>query len=85
MTSETVVLKVAMSCKGCVGAVQRAIGKLDGVENYDINLEEQKVTIKGNVKPDVVLDRIAKTGKATSFWTEEKTETIAPEAAVAVV
>lgn len=56
-----------------------------GVENYDINLEEQKVTIKGNVKPDVVLDRIAKTGKATSFWTDEKTETVAPEAAVAVV
>jgi copper chaperone CopZ len=27
---QTVVLKVAMTCGGCVGAVKRAIGKLDG-------------------------------------------------------
>lgn len=27
---QTVVLKVGMSCKGCVGAVERAIAKMDG-------------------------------------------------------
>jgi len=39
-----------------------------GVDSYDIDLKEQKVTITGNVKPDDVLDRISRTGKATTFW-----------------
>jgi copper chaperone len=65
---QTVVLKVAMTCGGCVGAVKKAIAKLDGVDSYDIDLKEQKVTITGNVKPDDVLDRISRTGKATTFW-----------------
>ncbi|KAG0589571.1 hypothetical protein M758_1G028600 [Ceratodon purpureus] len=69
--AETTVLKVAMSCQGCVGAVKRAIGKLEGVESYDIDIKEQKVTVVGNLKPEVVLERVSKTGKATSFWSDE--------------
>ncbi|KAI4384079.1 hypothetical protein MLD38_009846 [Melastoma candidum] len=68
--SQTVVLKVGMSCNGCVGAVKRVLGKMEGVESFDVNLEEQKVTVKGNVQPDAVLQTVAKTGKATSFWEE---------------
>ncbi|KAL1557739.1 Cytosolic copper metallochaperone [Salvia divinorum] len=66
--SQTVELKVGMSCQGCVGAVKRVLGKLDGVESYDIDLEQQKVTVKGNVQPDVVFQTVSKTGKATAFW-----------------
>uniref|UniRef100_M1C5S7 Copper chaperone n=1 Tax=Solanum tuberosum TaxID=4113 RepID=M1C5S7_SOLTU len=62
--SQTVVLKVGMSCEGCVGAVKRVLGKMEGVETFDIDLKEQKVTVKGNVQPDAV----SKTGKPTSFW-----------------
>jgi copper chaperone len=87
--AETTVLKVAMSCQGCVGAVKRAIGKLEGVESYDIDIKEQKVTVVGNLKPEVVLDRVAKTGKATSFWSDESAakpvSTPAPAEAVAVL
>ncbi|KAL2653888.1 hypothetical protein R1flu_022016 [Riccia fluitans] len=70
--TETVVLKVGMSCEGCVGAVKRAIAKMDGVKSSDINLKEQKVTIVGNVKPDEVLERVSKTGKPTEFWPKDK-------------
>lgn len=28
---QTVVLKVGMSCQGCVGAVKRVLGKMDGL------------------------------------------------------
>ncbi|XP_009619825.1 copper transport protein ATX1 isoform X1 [Nicotiana tabacum] len=77
--SQTVVLKVGMSCQGCVGAVKRVLGKMEGVENFDIDLKEQKVTVKGNVQPEAVLQTVSKTGKPTSFWeageraqTEEK-------------
>ncbi|OIV98827.1 hypothetical protein TanjilG_08483 [Lupinus angustifolius] len=71
MTSQTVVLKVGMSCQGCSGAVNRVLGKLEGVESYDIDLKEQKVTVKGNVEPETVLQAVAKTGKKTAFWEEE--------------
>ncbi|KAG0492067.1 hypothetical protein HPP92_005465 [Vanilla planifolia] len=60
--AETITLKVGMSCEGCVGAVKR----------------EQKVTVKGNVNPEAVLQTVSKTGKKTSFWPEAK------EAGVAV-
>ncbi|KAK7275590.1 hypothetical protein RIF29_16709 [Crotalaria pallida] len=71
MSSQTVVLKVAMSCQGCAGAVNRALGKLEGVESFDIDLKEQKVTVKGSVEPETVLQTVSKTGKKTALWEEE--------------
>ncbi|XP_038992178.1 copper transport protein ATX1-like [Hibiscus syriacus] len=65
---QTVVLKVGMSCEGCVGAVKRVLGKMQGVESYEVDLKEQKVTVKGNVQPDVVLQTVSKTGKKTTLW-----------------
>ena len=69
--SQTVVLKVGMSCQGCVGAVKRVLGKMQGVESYEVDLKEQKVTVKGNVQPDAVLQTVSKTGKKTAFWEAE--------------
>ncbi|XP_074587117.1 copper transport protein ATX1-like [Curcuma longa] len=68
--SQTVVLKVGMSCEGCVGAVKRVLTKMEGVESFDVDLKEQKVTVKGDVKPEAVLQTVSKTGKKTSFWEE---------------
>ncbi|OVA05968.1 Heavy metal-associated domain [Macleaya cordata] len=51
----TVVLKVGMSCEGCSGAVKRVLNKTEGVESYDIDMKEQKVTVKTNLSPDVIL------------------------------
>lgn len=41
------------------------------MESFDIDLKEQKVTVKGNVQPDAVLKTVSKTGKKTSFWEAE--------------
>ncbi|GMN52699.1 hypothetical protein TIFTF001_021845 [Ficus carica] len=60
-----------MSCQGCVGAVKRVLGKLEGVESYDIDIEQQKVTVKGNVPPETVLQTVSKTGKKTAYWEAE--------------
>ncbi|KAF7097721.1 hypothetical protein CFC21_099511 [Triticum aestivum] len=73
MASETVVLKVAMSCGGCSGAVKRVLTKMEGVESFDIDMEQQKVTVKGNVKPEDVFQTVSKTGKKTAFWEAEAT------------
>ncbi|PHT31555.1 Copper transport protein CCH [Capsicum baccatum] len=59
-----------MSCQGCVGAVNRVLGKMEGVESFDIDIKEQKVTVKGNVEPEAVFQTVSKTGKKTSFWEE---------------
>ncbi|XP_004249983.1 copper transport protein ATX1 [Solanum lycopersicum] len=76
--SQTVVLKVGMSCQGCVGAVNRVLGKMEGVESFDIDIKEQKVTVIGNVEPEAVFQTVSKTGKKTSYW-EEPAPASAPE------
>eukprot|EP00199_Chlamydomonas_sp_CCMP681_P008343 CAMPEP_0119108392 /NCGR_PEP_ID=MMETSP1180-20130426/14122_1 /TAXON_ID=3052 ORGANISM="Chlamydomonas cf sp, Strain CCMP681" /NCGR_SAMPLE_ID=MMETSP1180 /ASSEMBLY_ACC=CAM_ASM_000741 /LENGTH=66 /DNA_ID=CAMNT_0007093999 /DNA_START=81 /DNA_END=278 /DNA_ORIENTATION=- len=63
-----VVLRVDMMCEGCVGAVKRVLGKLEGVESFDVDLAAQKVTVKGNVTPEAVLEKVSKTGKKTELW-----------------
>ncbi|KAJ4835990.1 hypothetical protein Tsubulata_046538 [Turnera subulata] len=69
--STTVLLKVRMSCEGCAGAVRRVLDAMEGVESYDIDLKEQKVTVKGNLKPEAVLESVSKARKNTSFWEAE--------------
>lgn len=66
--STEVVLKVDMMCQGCVAAVKRVLGKMEGIESFDVNLDEQKVTVKGNVTAADVLEKVSKTGKKTEFW-----------------
>jgi copper chaperone len=48
-----------------------------GVDSFNVDLKEQKVTVIGNIKPDDVFQTVSKTGKKTSFWEaepEKKTE-----------
>jgi copper chaperone len=53
-----------------VGAVQRVLGKLQGVQSVDIDLEQNKVVVKTDSQLDAetVKSTVAKTGKATEFW-----------------
>ncbi|CAK9277826.1 unnamed protein product [Sphagnum jensenii] len=68
---KTVVLKVVMHCEGCASSVKRAVARIPGVTSYTIDFPAQKVTVIGNVKPDEVLRRVAKTGKHATFWPQE--------------
>ncbi|KAK1263866.1 hypothetical protein QJS04_geneDACA008439 [Acorus gramineus] len=81
--AQTVVLKVGMSCEGCVGAVKRVLNKMEGVESYDVDIKEQKVTVIGNVQPEAVLQTVSKTGKKTAFWEAEPETKEAPAEATA--
>ncbi|CAH9122110.1 unnamed protein product [Cuscuta epithymum] len=71
--TQTVNLKVTMSCGGCVGAVKRVLSKMEGVESFDIDDKQQKVTVKvkDNVTPEAVKTTVSKTGKKTEFWEEQ--------------
>ncbi|KAE8448968.1 hypothetical protein EG329_008764 [Mollisiaceae sp. DMI_Dod_QoI] len=56
---------VSMSCGGCSGAVNRVLGKLDGVKSYDVSLDTQTATVVAapELSYDTVLATIKKTGK----------------------
>ncbi|KAJ5761896.1 uncharacterized protein N7511_005278 [Penicillium nucicola] len=59
---------VTMTCGGCSGAVERVLKKLEGVKNFDVNLESQtaNVTAEPALSYDTVLATIKKTGKAVT-------------------
>lgn len=42
-------------------------------------MKEQKVTVKGNVQPEDVLQTVSKTGKKTAFWEAEAPAPAEPE------
>ena len=51
--------------------IHRTFVVSSGVESFDVDIKEQKVTVKGNVTPNAVLQTVSKTGKKTSFWEAE--------------
>ncbi|KAJ1024775.1 hypothetical protein NDA16_002815 [Ustilago loliicola] len=55
--------EVVMTCSGCSGAVSRVLSKLDGVDSFDVSLENQTVVVKGSAPYETVLEKIKKTGK----------------------
>ncbi|ROW10739.1 hypothetical protein VPNG_05082 [Cytospora leucostoma] len=63
--THTYKFNVSMSCTGCSGAIDRVLKRLDGVDSYEVSLENQTATVVA--KPDLayekVLQTIAKTGK----------------------
>ncbi|XP_066147079.1 uncharacterized protein Atox1 [Euwallacea fornicatus] len=59
---------VVMTCEGCSGAVEKVLNKhKDKIENFNINLKDQRVKVKTNLSPDEVLDIIKKTGKEIQY------------------
>jgi copper chaperone len=55
-----------MTCTGCSGAVTRILTKAaaGGVESFDVNLEEQRVTVTtSTLSQDQVMELIKKSGK----------------------
>ncbi|XP_076948582.1 heavy metal-associated isoprenylated plant protein 45-like [Bidens hawaiensis] len=58
---------VNMDCHGCERKIRRALQNLDGVENIEIDMDMQKVTVTGWVDQEKVLKKI-RTGKKADLW-----------------
>ncbi|RYP67462.1 hypothetical protein DL769_005750 [Monosporascus sp. CRB-8-3] len=65
MSEHTYKFNVTMSCGGCSGAINRVLGKLEGVKSYDVSLEKQEalVVAEPSLEYETVLRTIKKTGK----------------------
>ncbi|GAB4827192.1 hypothetical protein Ancab_034082 [Ancistrocladus abbreviatus] len=61
-------LKVLMDCTGCANKVRKALGRLQGVENVDIDMDMQKVTVTGWAKEKDVLKAVRKAGRRAEPW-----------------
>ena len=65
--TKVVEFKVGMTCGGCSGAVTRILGKIEGVENIDADIEAKlvKVTCGDAVENQVMLDALLKWSEAS--------------------
>ncbi|KAF5017092.1 hypothetical protein F66182_11030 [Fusarium sp. NRRL 66182] len=61
--THTYEFNVSMSCGGCSGAIDRVLKKLDGVDSYEVSLENQTAKVVTALPYETVLQKIAKTGK----------------------
>ena len=69
---EIIELKISgMHCAGCVGSVEGALRKVDGVEEAIVNLTLEKATISGFVDSENLLSAVEKTGYGAELLKSE--------------
>uniref|UniRef100_A0A5B7BH93 Putative heavy metal-associated isoprenylated plant protein 26-like n=1 Tax=Davidia involucrata TaxID=16924 RepID=A0A5B7BH93_DAVIN len=61
-------MRVHMDCPGCESKIKKALQKLDGVDDIDIDLGTQKVTVTGWADRNKVLKTVRKTGRQAELW-----------------
>ncbi|KAK4283639.1 hypothetical protein QN277_000568 [Acacia crassicarpa] len=65
-------LKVNIHCDGCKHKVKKVLRKIDGVFIVDIDSEQGKVTVSGNVEPNILIKKLVKSGKHAELWDAPK-------------
>ncbi|PIA42226.1 hypothetical protein AQUCO_02100240v1 [Aquilegia coerulea] len=61
-------MKVHMCCPGCESKIKKALLKLEGIDNIDIDMNMQKVTVTGWAEQKKVLKVVRKTGRRAELW-----------------
>ncbi|KAL6545196.1 Heavy metal-associated isoprenylated plant protein 31 [Orobanche hederae] len=58
-----------LDCEGCAGKLKKALFKLKGVEEVEVDMELQKITVRGYYLDEKkVLKAIKRSGKAAEPW-----------------
>ncbi|XP_073009830.1 uncharacterized protein [Typha latifolia] len=65
---KTFVLKVHIHCDGCKKKVKKLLHKIDGVYTTNIDAEQGKVTVSGNVDLSTIIKKLSKAGKHAEIW-----------------
>lgn len=66
--STIVEMIVHMDCPGCESKIRKALQRLDGVDNIDIDMGMQKVTVTGCADQEKVLKTVRKNGRQAELW-----------------
>ncbi|KAK4477659.1 hypothetical protein RD792_016904 [Penstemon davidsonii] len=62
------VLKVPIHCQGCMRKVKKVLRKIDGVYKVEIDAEENKVTVSGDIDCAILIKKLEKSGKHVEVW-----------------
>ncbi|XP_073053701.1 uncharacterized protein [Primulina eburnea] len=65
---QTCILKVNIHCNGCKQKVKKILQKIDGVYTINIDSEQGKVTVSGDVDPSILIKKLTKNGKHAELW-----------------
>lgn len=52
-----------MTCQSCVSAVKNALKPIEGIESYDIDLQNKQVVVTGRAAPSVLCKALKDTGR----------------------
>ncbi|UZD96082.1 heavy metal translocating P-type ATPase [Pseudomonas corrugata] len=63
-----------MTCASCVGRVERALGKVPGVNRVSVNLANERAHLEllGQVDPQTLIDAVKRAGYEASVWQAEQ-------------
>ncbi|KAJ1285469.1 hypothetical protein BS78_03G281800 [Paspalum vaginatum] len=59
---------VHMDCPGCEKKIRKAVQRLEGVHDVEIDMAQQKVTVNGDVEQKKVLKTVRRTGRRAVLW-----------------
>ncbi|KAL4183825.1 hypothetical protein AMTRI_Chr11g157080 [Amborella trichopoda] len=65
---QTVEIRVRMDCEGCTKQVKSSVSSMKDVRSVEVNLRQQKLTVRGCVDPAKVLKKVKETGKRAEMW-----------------
>ncbi|KAM7495884.1 hypothetical protein LguiA_020298 [Lonicera macranthoides] len=70
LTYQTHALKVYIHCEGCKKKVKKVLHSIDGVYKTNIDSQQQKVTVTGNVDANTLIKKLLRSGKCVELWPE---------------
>ncbi|XP_030536866.2 uncharacterized protein LOC115745451 [Rhodamnia argentea] len=65
---KTHLLKVHINCLGCRRKVKKLLRKIDGVYTVHIDSEQELVTVSGTVDSDILIEKLAGSGKHAELF-----------------
>ncbi|XP_075112866.1 heavy metal-associated isoprenylated plant protein 35 [Nicotiana tabacum] len=68
----TWVLKVSIHCPGCKRKVKKVLQSIEGVYTIDVDPQQQRVTVTGNVDAETLIRKLVKNGRSAELWPEPK-------------
>ncbi|CAL9211414.1 unnamed protein product [Musa hybrid cultivar] len=65
---KTHILKVNIHCDGCRLKVKKLLHRIEGVFSVNVDVENQKVTVQGNVDSETLIRKLTRSGKHAELW-----------------
>ncbi|XP_068642464.1 heavy metal-associated isoprenylated plant protein 37-like [Aristolochia californica] len=71
---QTCMLKVNLHCDGCKQKVKKLLQRIEGVYTINIDAEQQKVTVSGNVDSATLIKKLVRAGKHAELWSQKSNQ-----------